>query len=89
MRTGLIGERGWMATTVMAGVAAPCSARPCVTGTPRFHELGLPRFDELAFTGHDVADTPFVERAERRASPANLPEPAREDLLFAAVRPGR
>ncbi|MGX7827326.1 inositol-3-phosphate synthase [Actinokineospora sp. 24-640] len=100
MRTGiwLIGARGSVATTTVAGAAALRAgiAAPtgCVTALPEFAGLGLPGYDELVFGGHDVVETGLVKRAEMLTEagvlPPGLAELVRTDLLAAdaAIRPG-
>ena len=100
MRTGiwLIGGRGSVATTVVVGAAAlRAGIVPpvgCVSELPVFAQLALPRFDELVFGGHDVADTSLTKRAEVLTAagvlPAGLADLVRDDLLAAdaELRPG-
>lgn len=94
----LIGARGSVATTVVAGAAGArdglAVSTGCVTEGPDFEGAGLPGFGELVFGGHDVADTPMPKRAERLAHagvmPRELPELVHDDLAAAdaEVRPG-
>ncbi|MGW6647331.1 myo-inositol-1-phosphate synthase [Streptomyces sp. A244] len=99
-RTGvwLVGARGSVATTTVVGAAALRGGllppTGCVTALPSFAGLPLPRFDELVFGGHDMAETDLPKRAEQLAHagviPGGLPELLREDLLAAdaEIRPG-
>lgn len=94
----LVGARGSVAVTTIAGTAALCAGlvRPtgCVTAQRELSRLDLPRFDDLVFGGHDIGETPLVERAERLAGegvmPPGLPRLVRDGLLAAEeeVRPG-
>ena len=93
MSTGiwLIGARGSVAATAVAGAAAIRGgwAEPtgCVAELDAFAGLGLPEFGELVFGGHDLAETPLPKRAEQLAAegvlPATLPALVREDLAAA------
>ena len=60
----LIGARGSVATTAVAGAAAMragLAARTgCVTELPDFAGAELPGLGDLVFGGHDVVDTPLV-----------------------------
>ena len=99
-RTGvwLVGARGSVATTTVVGAAALRAGllppTGCVTALPSFEGLPLPRFDELVFGGHDVAETDLPKRAEQLVQagvvPGGLPESLRADLLAAdaQIRPG-
>ena len=79
----LIGARGSVATTAIAGAAAMragLAARTgCVTELPDFAGAELPGLGDLVFGGHDVVDTPLVKRAEQLVAsgvlPATLPGP--------------
>lgn len=81
-RTGvwLIGARGSVATTALVGVSALAAGLVADTGlvTARypFDTCGLSGWDGLVFGGHDITDTPLVERADHLVSagviPANL-----------------
>ncbi len=94
----LIGARGSVATTVIAGAAAIRTglAAPtgCVTEQPDFAGAGLPGLGELVFGGHDVAETCLPKRAEQLARsgvlPDRLPELVHDDLVTAdaEIRPG-
>jgi myo-inositol-1-phosphate synthase len=100
MRTGvwLIGARGSVATTVVAGAAAVraglAPATGCVTEQDDFGAAGLPALGELVFGGHDLAETCLPKRAEQLARsgvlPERLPELIQDDLLAAdaEIRPG-
>ncbi|HEY7486899.1 MAG TPA: inositol-3-phosphate synthase [Streptosporangiaceae bacterium] len=100
MSTGvwLIGARGSVATTVIAGAAAAraglAPSTGCVTESADFVEAGLPGLGELVFGGHDVAETCSPKRAEQLARsgvlPDRLPELVHDDLVAAdaEIRPG-
>lgn len=93
MSTGiwLIGARGSVATTAIAGAAAIRGgwAEPtgCVAELDAFAGLDLPEFSDLIFGGHDLAATPLPKRAEQLVAdgvlPATLPALVREDLTAA------
>jgi myo-inositol-1-phosphate synthase len=93
MHTGiwLVGGRGSVATTVVAGAAAIRAglAAPvgCVSELAPFRALELPSFDELVFGGHDVVPTSLVKRAEQLAEagvlPHGLPRLVHADLVAA------
>ncbi|WP_425288404.1 inositol-3-phosphate synthase [Streptomyces melanosporofaciens] len=99
-RTGvwLIGARGSVATTAVAGCAAVAGglqpATGMVTETAPFADSGLPALADLVFGGHDTATTPLPKRAEALAAdgvlPHGLPAAVRAELAAAdaAVRPG-
>ncbi|MGA6152856.1 inositol-3-phosphate synthase [Stenotrophomonas sp. NPDC087984] len=99
-RTGvwLIGARGSVATTAVAGCAAVAAglqpATGMVTETAPFADSGLPALADLVFGGHDTATTPLPKRAEALAAdgvlPHGLPAAVRAELAAAdaAVRPG-
>ncbi|MFE9062675.1 inositol-3-phosphate synthase [Streptomyces violaceusniger] len=99
-RTGvwLIGARGSVATTAVAGCAAVAGglqpATGMVTETAPFADTGLPALADLVFGGHDTAITPLPKRAEALAAdgvlPHGLPAAVRAELAAAdaAVRPG-
>jgi len=90
MSTGiwLVGARGSVAATAIAGAAAIRGgwAEPtgCVAELDAFAGIGLPSFDELVFGGHDLAATPLPKRAEQlvadRVLPAGLPALVHSDL---------
>ncbi|MFG1640877.1 inositol-3-phosphate synthase [Amycolatopsis sp. NPDC049252] len=90
----LIGARGSVATTAIAGAAAMragLTARTgCVTELPDFAGAELPGLGDLVFGGHDVVDTPLVKRAEHLVAagvlPATLPGPVAADLEAAEAR---
>ncbi|MQY05970.1 inositol-3-phosphate synthase [Actinomadura macrotermitis] len=94
----LVGARGSVATTAVAGAAALRAglAPPagCVTESPAFQGAGLPPLGELVFGGHDVVATPLPKRAEELVRggvvPAPLLEAVRADLeaADAEIRPG-
>ncbi|MGW0601605.1 inositol-3-phosphate synthase [Streptomyces sp. NPDC002776] len=99
MRTGiwLVGARGSVATTTVAGAAALRAglmpATGCVSTLGPFRDLPLPGFDELVFGGHDVVDTPLAKRAGQLAEegvlPAGLPDLVAGELgaADAEIRP--
>ncbi|WP_240649483.1 inositol-3-phosphate synthase [Streptomyces sp. Z26] len=99
-RTGvwLVGARGSVATTVIAGCAAVAAGlhppTGMVTATNPFADSGLPPLETLVFGGHDTSPTPLPKRAEELvtsgALPYGLPATLRAELTAAdeAVRPG-
>ena len=99
-RTGvwLVGARGSLAVTSIAGAAAVRAglAEPIglVGETPPFAQMGLPTLGDLVFGGHDVIDTCVPKRAEQlvqtRVLPAALPGAVADDLRAAdaEIRPG-
>ncbi|MGW1887632.1 inositol-3-phosphate synthase [Streptomyces sp. NPDC001970] len=78
-RTGvwLIGARGSVATTAVAGCAAVTAglhpATGMVTETPPFAQAGLPPLSSLVFGGHDTTGCPLPKRAEQLAAGGVLP----------------
>ncbi|MFJ4717522.1 inositol-3-phosphate synthase, partial [Streptomyces sp. NPDC088785] len=94
----LIGARGSVATTTVAGCAALAAAlqppTALVTAAPAFADSGLPPLSRLVFGGHDTAATPLPKRAEDLAAqgvlPAWLPAAVHGDLAAAddRIRPG-
>ncbi|WP_078855742.1 inositol-3-phosphate synthase [Streptomyces sp. NRRL F-5065] len=99
-RTGvwLIGARGSVATTVVAGCAAVTAglhpATGMVTETPAFADAALPALTDLVFGGHDTVDCPLPKRAEALAAggvlPPGLPAAVHAELAAAdrEIRPG-
>ncbi|QPP05728.1 myo-inositol-1-phosphate synthase [Streptomyces bathyalis] len=99
-RTGvwLIGARGSVATTAIAGCAALASGMHPPTGmvteTAAFAGCGLPPLGRLVFGGHDTASCPLPKRAEQLVAAGVLPHglpAAVHDCLAAAdacIRPG-
>ncbi|MGY0057516.1 inositol-3-phosphate synthase [Streptomyces sp. LZ34] len=99
-RTGvwLVGARGSVATTVVAGCAAVTAGlRPptgLVTEAPAFAGSGLPALSSLVFGGHDTTDCPLPKRAEQLAAggvlPPGLPAAVAAELAAAdeEIRPG-
>ncbi|MET9254730.1 inositol-3-phosphate synthase [Streptomyces sp. NPDC003717] len=99
-RTGvwLVGARGSVATTVVAGCAAVTAGlHPpvgMVTETPAFAGAGLPALSSLVFGGHDTLDCPLPKRAEALAAggvlPPGLPSAVHAELAAAdrEIRPG-
>src|SRR5690242_5385039 len=73
----LIGARGSVATTAVAGCAAVTAGmRPptgLVTETEAFAGSGLPALASLVFGGHDISDCPLPKRAEQLADGGVLP----------------
>ncbi|MEU1273667.1 inositol-3-phosphate synthase [Streptomyces sp. NPDC005799] len=94
----LIGARGSVATTVVAGCAAlTAGLRPptgLLTETPAFADTGLPPLAALVFGGHDTQDCPLPKRAEALAAggvlPSGLPAAVPAELTAAEeeIRPG-
>lgn len=94
----LIGARGSVATTAIAGCAALAAGlippTGLVTETEPFADSGLPPLPSLVFGGHDTADTPLAKRAEELAAqqvlPHWLPAAVQEELaaVEARIRPG-
>jgi myo-inositol-1-phosphate synthase len=94
----LIGARGSVATTVIAGCAAlTAGLHPptgMVTETSLFAECGLPTLSSLVFGGHDTVDCPLPKRAEALAAggvlPPGLPSAIAAELeaADAEIRPG-
>ncbi|QPL92383.1 inositol-3-phosphate synthase [Streptomyces clavuligerus] len=87
-RTGvwLIGARGSVATTTIAGCAALTAGLHPPTGllteTPPFTGAALPALTSLVFGGHDTAHCPLPKRAEELTAAGVLPHG-----LAAAIRP--
>lgn len=94
----LIGARGSVATTVVAGAAAVraglADLTGCVTAQPQFASAGLADIAGLVFGGHDVAETSLVKRAEQLTQagvlPARMADLVAGDLNAAdeRIRPG-
>ncbi|MGQ4385459.1 inositol-3-phosphate synthase [Streptomyces sp. SAS_270] len=94
----LIGARGSVATTVVAGCAAVTAGLHPPTGmiseTPAFADCRLPALSSLVFGGHDTVDCPLPKRAEALAAggvlPAGLPAAVAAELAAAdrEIRPG-
>ncbi|MEU1462167.1 inositol-3-phosphate synthase [Streptomyces sp. NPDC005727] len=99
-RTGvwLVGARGSVATTVVAGRAAVTAGLRAPTGlvteAPAFAGSGLPAWSSLVFGGHDTTDCPLPKRAEELAAggvlPPGLPAAVEAELDEAEreIRPG-
>jgi hypothetical protein len=68
----LIGARGSVATTVVAGCAAVTGGlhppTGLVTESPAFADSDLPALSSLVFGGHDTSDCPLPRRAEQLAA---------------------
>jgi myo-inositol-1-phosphate synthase len=79
MATGiwLIGARGSVAVTAVAGAAALKAglAEPlgCVTELPELRSPALPGLADLVFGGHDIAVTPLLKKAESLVAAGVLP----------------
>ncbi|MER6089833.1 inositol-3-phosphate synthase [Streptomyces bluensis] len=94
----LIGARGSVATTVVAGCAAVTAGLNAPTGmvteTPLFAGTDLPALSSLVFGGHDTLDCPLPKRAEALAAggvlPHGLPSAISSELTAAdrEIRPG-
>ncbi|MET8569762.1 inositol-3-phosphate synthase [Streptomyces sp. NPDC004783] len=94
----LIGARGSVATTAIAGCAAVAAGlhppTGMVTETPDFASSGLPALSSLVFGGHDTVDCPLPKRAEHLADggvlPHGLPSAVHTELAAAdrEIRPG-
>ncbi|MEV0171425.1 inositol-3-phosphate synthase [Streptomyces sp. NPDC050803] len=94
----LIGARGSVATTVVAGCAAVAAGLQPPTGmvteTPAFADCGLPPLPSLVFGGHDTVDCPLPKRAEELAAggvlPPGLPAAVAAELAAAdrEIKPG-
>ncbi|GHF75684.1 inositol-3-phosphate synthase [Streptomyces thermodiastaticus] len=73
----LIGARGSVATTVVAGCAALAAGLHPPTGmlteTPAFSGSRLPALSSLVFGGHDTAHCPLPKRAEALTAAGVLP----------------
>ncbi|MET8243625.1 inositol-3-phosphate synthase [Streptomyces sp. NPDC005202] len=73
----LVGARGSVATTVVAGCAAVTAGlhppTGMVTETPLFADSHLPALSSLVFGGHDTADCPLPKRAEALTAGGVLP----------------
>jgi myo-inositol-1-phosphate synthase len=73
-RTGIwfVGARGSVATTAAIGLAglAEGIVRPVglTTAGPEFDDVALPAYADLVVGGHDVDETPLLERARRLAA---------------------
>lgn len=99
-RTGvwLVGGRGSVATTVIAGTAAIVSGLSGVTGCvselPPFRDLGLAPFGSLVFGGHDIGHTSLHKRAEQLVAGGVLPHGLPDHVAYALsaadaeIRPG-
>ncbi|MFF4347174.1 inositol-3-phosphate synthase [Streptomyces sp. NPDC001530] len=94
----LIGARGSVATTVIAGCAAVTAGLHAPTGmvteTDLFADCGLPALPSLVFGGHDTVDCPLPKRAEALVAggvlPHGLPSAIAAELEAAdrEIRPG-
>ena len=98
-RTGIwfVGARGSVATTAAIGLAALVEGRirpvGLTTAAPDFDDVALPAFADLVVGGHDVDETPLLERARRLAAggmiaPATVEAvAARLDAIDGEIRP--
>ncbi|MEU6391521.1 inositol-3-phosphate synthase [Streptomyces sp. NPDC046939] len=94
----LVGARGSVATTAIAGCAAVAAGlhppTGMVTETAPFAEAGLPTLSSLVFGGHDTDDCPLPKRAEHLAAggvlPHGLPSAIAAELAAAdrEIKPG-
>ncbi|MDT0401896.1 MULTISPECIES: inositol-3-phosphate synthase [Streptomyces] len=94
----LIGARGSVATTAIAGCAAVAAGlhppTGMVTETAPFAASRLPALSSLVFGGHDTVDCPLPKRAEHLAEggvlPHGLPAAVHAELVAAdrEIRPG-
>ncbi|MDT0396501.1 MULTISPECIES: inositol-3-phosphate synthase [Streptomyces] len=94
----LIGARGSVATTAIAGCAAVAAGlhppTGMVTETAPFAASHLPALSSLVFGGHDTVDCPLPKRAEHLAEggvlPHGLPAAVHAELVAAdrEIRPG-
>jgi myo-inositol-1-phosphate synthase len=94
----LVGARGSVAVTAIAGAAALkaglAEAIGCVTASPEFAAAGLPDHGDLVFGGHDVSEVSVLKQAEALVAdaviPAALPTTVQDELRAAdaAIRPG-
>ncbi|MEY9875802.1 myo-inositol-1-phosphate synthase [Streptacidiphilus sp. MAP12-33] len=99
----LVGARGSVATTAVAGAAAIAaglaSAQGCVTELPAFADASLPALADLVFGGHDVVETSLSARAGLLVEAGVLPAAvlraaapglaaAEEELRDGSARPG-
>jgi myo-inositol-1-phosphate synthase len=90
----LLGSRGSVATTTVAGARAVVHGLAPPTGLVTldgaFSGAGLPALDDLVFGGHDVVDTPLVVRASRLVDggviPHGLVHAIADDLALAEER---
>ncbi|GAA2303030.1 inositol-3-phosphate synthase [Streptomyces kunmingensis] len=94
----LVGARGSVATTAVAGCAAVAAGlhppTGMVTETAPFTDVGLPTLSSLVFGGHDTVDCPLPKRAEHLADggvlPHGLPSAVAAELAAAdrEIKPG-
>ena len=73
----LVGARGSVAVTALAGAAALRAglAEPigCVTATAEFADAGLRDYADLVFGGHDVSDVSVLKQAAELAADGVIP----------------
>jgi myo-inositol-1-phosphate synthase len=73
----LVGARGSVATTAVAGLlalrAGLTAPTGCVTEREPFTRIGLPTWENLVVGGHDVVCTPLDKRAEQLAESGLIP----------------
>ncbi|MEY9854472.1 myo-inositol-1-phosphate synthase [Catenulispora sp. GAS73] len=87
----LVGARGSVAVTAIAGAAAPRAGllEPigCVTAAPEFAAAGLPDYADLVFGGHDISGVSVLKQAEELVAdgvlPAGIPEAVADGLRAA------
>jgi myo-inositol-1-phosphate synthase len=81
----LIGARGSVATTAIAGLlalrAGTVGPVGCVSALREFADLDLPDWDEIHVGGHDIVDTSLDKRAELLTESGLIPH-----RVFEAVR---
>ncbi|MEO3867337.1 inositol-3-phosphate synthase [Nonomuraea sp. B12E4] len=79
MSTGiwLIGARGSVAVTTIAGAAALRAGLTepygCVTELPHLRNPAVPALSDLVFGGHDITATPLIKKAEALVAAGVLP----------------
>jgi myo-inositol-1-phosphate synthase len=87
----LVGARGSVAVTAIAGAAALRAGLVdpigCVTAAPEFAGARLPSYADLVFGGHDVSDISVLKQAGELAAdgviPAELPAAVADELRAA------
>ncbi|MEU3271947.1 inositol-3-phosphate synthase [Saccharomonospora sp. NPDC006951] len=83
----LVGARGSVATTAIAGLLALrdriVEPEGCVSALPQFADAGLPAWDEIRVGGHDIAATALDKRAELLTDAGVIPH-----RVLDAVRSG-
>ncbi|WP_276301591.1 inositol-3-phosphate synthase [Halorussus lipolyticus] len=85
----LVGARGNVATTAMAGARAIARGETdqtgMVTGRRPYSALDLPAVEDLRFGGHDIRETSVVETA-RVLSESGVPKPEQVDAVEEDLR---